>query len=324
MGKEKEYFNKTVFERYIILDQILKRGGTYTQILEILKQKHAIIISKRTLQSDLEYLRNSGLEIIEVSKKPKIFQYGSNEIGLFKNNYDQFIKKDYNMVLQLLGNFVNILEIDIVKAFMEFLKKEFQVDYKEKSIISMQDNFSNGQKYLLELFTAIYNKKVLKILYQPFNKKEPTYFKELHPYQLKLYNSRWYLICFDNDKSKFTLNLALDRIVSIENTEETFKINAFAINQFKDVIGVTLNQEAQKTRVVLKFTKHFYPYIKTKKIHSSQKEIAPETISLTVIPNTELYTKILSFGSNVELIEPAILRKELKTMIESISQLYKN
>ncbi|AJH14538.1 helix-turn-helix transcriptional regulator [Myroides profundi] len=320
---EKEYFSKTVFERYIILDQILKRGGTYEQILETLKQKHDIIISKRTLQSDFEYLKNCNLNIVEVSKKPKIFKYDTNEKGLFKNGYDEFIRKEYNMVLQLLGNFVNILEIDIVNAFMEFLKKEFQVDYKEKSIITMQDNFSSGQKYLLELFSAIYSKKVLKIIYKPFNKKEQTYFKDLHPYQLKLYNSRWYLICFDNDKSKFTMNLALDRIVSVECIEQTFKPKASTINQYKDVIGVTLIEGAQKTRVVLKFTESFYPYIKTKKIHSSQKEIAPQTISITVLPNNELYAKILSFGSHVELIEPPVLRKELKNRIELMSQLYK-
>ena len=63
----------------------------------------------------------------------------------------------------------------------------------------------------------------------------------------------------------------------------------------------------------------------TKPLHGSQKlDTADEdgnTISIEVIPNNELYQLFLSFGADIEVVFPSVVRSEMK---EKINKMYKN
>ena len=50
-----------------------------------------------------------------------------------------------------------------------------------------------GSEYLVPIIRAIREEQVLRIYYQPFYEDKP-YFADVHPYLLKEYRSRWYLI----------------------------------------------------------------------------------------------------------------------------------
>jgi hypothetical protein len=77
-------------------------------------------------------------------------------------------------------------------------------------------------------------------------------------------------------------------------------------------------------RIVLKFSEHRFPFVKAKPIHGSQKIIDADdhTISLNLIPNRELEAILLSFGDDVEVIEPQPLRLQVANKIKKSFEKY--
>src|SRR5690606_39120973 len=112
--------------------------------------------------------------------------------------------------------------------------------------------------------------------------------------------------------------LALDRFESIELCSTKFSPNDQYDweEYFDDMIGVSRPSNGVLTEIRLKFTSEQSPYIKTKPLHGSQKVISENEdgliIQIEVIPNFELESLILSFGSNCETLSPNDLKEKLK------------
>ena len=84
--------------------------------------------------------------------------------------------------------------------------------------------------------------------------------------------------------------------------------------------------EENKTieHVLLKFTPNRLPYVLSKPLHSSQKiENRREgIISINVIPNKELVSELIWFGSDVEVLAPDSLREKIKQKIAEMHKKY--
>ena len=81
-----------------------------------------------------------------------------------------------------------------------------------------------GIQYFDPIVRAIENSMVLRITYLPYYEDKP-YFNEVHPYLLKEFRHRWYLIGFNAYREQLR-TYALDRIRSLEElkTKEFKKI----------------------------------------------------------------------------------------------------
>lgn len=86
------------------------------------------------------------------------------------------------------------------------------------------------------------------------------------------------------------------------------------------MIGVTL--QGQLETVKLRFSENRFPFVETKKIHISQQTESNGTVSIRVYTNRELITKILEFGDDVEVLEPAALRETIKTILSNAQSRY--
>ena len=92
-----------------------------------------------------------------------------------------------------------------------------------------------------------------------------------------------------------------------------------------NIIGVTHEEEAKVEQVVIRTkTEYQHGLLLTKPLHHSQKEALPfgehdgqwyGEVVLTIEPNRELRGKILMYGEGLEVIEPLVLREQLKTTI---------
>jgi predicted DNA-binding transcriptional regulator YafY len=196
----------------------------------------------------------------------------------------------------------------------------------DKIIEFDQNNFLKGLEYISPIYNSILYKKALSFEYKSF-KQDTTQSFILHPYFLKQYNNRWYVFG-KNDDNQLIINLALDRIASIQEIKKAFIPNTgidFG-EYFEDIIGVTISNEAQIQNVILKVNNSLLPYITTKPIHGSQKikekGAAYTVISLQLIPNYELESLILSYGEGLEVLEPQTLREIIKKRVELISSNY--
>lgn len=171
-----------------------------------------------------------------------------------------------------------------------------------------------------DLFNAILYKKVLLIEYQSFKSNSIDSF-EIHPYYLKQFNSRWFLIGNRFEFENLT-NLALDRIISFTETNKKYQDSMIDFNDyFDDVIGVSIPPESSIIKIILNASNELTPYILTKPLHGSQKRISDSdqgfTFSIEVIPNHELEKLILSFGEGLKVIEPISFRGRIKDRLVS-------
>ncbi len=132
---------------------------------------------------------------------------------------------------------------------------------------------------------------------------------------------------FGQDKRFETLtNLALDRIENIEETDQQYIDSEIDFNEyFEDIIGVSVNEKVVE-QVILKVSNNSINYIKTKPLHGSQKVKEEKEnytiVELELIPNYELEALILSFGENIEILEPIELRERIKNRINSMLNNY--
>jgi predicted DNA-binding transcriptional regulator YafY len=274
-------------------------SGQYPSFREIKDHlyKHGFEISDRTLQRDIEQIRNEfGLEL----------RYNTPKRG-----YDIDYSKSVN-----------------VEAFFRFLEIVNTASLLSETLTESKNSLENisfgsfggmkGTENLKPILKAIKEKR--KIAFEHFNfhkNKKRKY--NLKPYLIREYQNRWYVVGivsgFDDLRT-----FGIDRIEYLEVTTETFqpdkKINPKEL--FESIIGVVYSL-GEKQEVILSFTPTQGKYVKTLPLHQSQKILADNKnelrISLNIIPNFEFTQQILLHGDTVKVIEPEWLVNEIKARL---------
>ncbi|MBL57624.1 MAG: hypothetical protein CMP61_10570 [Flavobacteriales bacterium] len=171
-----------------------------------------------------------------------------------------------------------------------------------------------GKEFLQPLYTAIKDYHQVELVYKRFNSNKESR-RVIHPYLLKEYKHRWYLVGFVEDKDSLS-TYALDRMVSVDLKEEDFIVqqNFNPEEFFKFSFGITQNNE-KPYKVKLKFPSQQKGYLITQPLHASQviKEQSDNTliIELEVYLTYELVERILGYGEHVEVIAPIELKAEI-------------
>ena len=169
------------------------------------------------------------------------------------------------------------------------------------------------------------NKQVLNIRYKSFKKNKPVTC-EIHPYYLKQYNNRWFLFGWNTEFGAIT-NFALDRIEAVSPMLGEYKPKPEELDfdeYFDDIVGVTIPKDRHIEHIVMRVAPDRYPYIKNKPLHPSQHNYDKEyRISIDVIPNNELIALLLSFGSQLEVLEPQSVRNMMREHIKTLNKFYK-
>jgi len=206
------------------------------------------------------------------------------------------------------------------------LQATFKFGEQANQIIEFEQNeFLKGKDFINTLYHAVVNKTVLLISYENFKSGEVKDI-ELHPYYLKQYNNRWFIFgrnpLFEN-----VTNLALDRINSIKPITKEFLEHDIDFSEyFEDIIGVSSRVGEESVELILKVDINLWPYIKTKPLHGSQKvkEVNDEFVllSLQLIPNYELESKLLQFGEQLEVVSPDAFREKMAIRIQKMNQKY--
>lgn len=182
----------------------------------------------------------------------------------------------------------------------------------------------NGSQHLTGIVNAILQKKVLRIYYKPFYEDKP-YFINVHPYLIKEYKYRWYLIGLNDLKNELR-TYALDRIWEIEEIKEEYIPATFNPEEyFRNSFGV-IAPTGEPPKIIMELSRHQAQYIITQPLHHSQVLEAEKdqsmVFSLRLHPTIEFIQWILSMGSEILIHEPDNLRK--KVIIEYQNALRRN
>jgi len=215
-----------------------------------------------------------------------------------------------------LQQFKGLPQFDQLESMIKGLEKKYRFELPEsENIISFDTNeYVDGLEYLSEIFSAIVGKRTLRVTYKPFGKEERD--QIIHPYYIKQYNNRWFLIGKSEGYEGLT-NLALDRIRSVQDSKVKYESADVDFEEyFDDIIGVTM-PDSDVEKVVLQFSEHRFPYVKAKPMHPSQRAHAEDrTIEIEIKVNKELMQKILSYGSDITVLAPASLKQQIKQELE--------
>lgn len=326
--------NKNHLTRLLFLDKCFQEENMYYNIDDLLAklEVNGFPVSKRTLYDDINYIKSEegfGMEFVNKKEYGRtIYRYAEPEKSMFNKLLTDGDMFAINDLLSALNMFRGMPHLDwtakMCDKLEEVLRGEQAYDNKEKPIMGFDQNVDlKGINELLPtLFNYIKAKQTLKIKYTTFTDK--TFVWIIHPYYLKQYNNRWFLLGL-NKYGKLS-NLAIDRIESvaadttpyIPNTEIDFD------DYFYDVIGVSFDpKQPDISNVELLFDEERWPYVRTKPMHPSQREIRERTIQLKVRINNELVTQILSFGNQVTVLAPEKLRDTIKSIYSKALENYK-
>ncbi len=331
--------NKDFTRRIEILDECLRRRqkkwfieDLFEAVNEKMDDRFDKKVSKRTVYSDLEYLQNEkNAPIIKCWEGQRVYYKYEDATYSILNlpiSEEEIIKlKDAIKMLREVNDFNLLDEVDVI---VEKLEHTIATNVPEnRSMIQFEKHtYADGAEYIDDLFSAIKDKSVLKVIYQPFGVAEPQEWV-VHPYLLKEYRNRWFLICRRDGTEKVS-NLALDRIKKIKNSSSSFIENDLfdADTYYTYLVGVTFPEGENVQDIVLKVTGRQVNYVKTKPIHKSQ-EIVEEPdantliIRLKLIINYELQSVLLSYTPDIEVLQPISLRNQLLEKYLAVVEIHK-
>ncbi|MFM2393499.1 MAG: hypothetical protein RLZZ546_1481 [Bacteroidota bacterium] len=328
--------NKSALIRYKTIDKCLQnrfRKWTLDDLLDAVNdalyeyEGNRNGISLRTLQADLQMMRSDklGYNAPIIVKDKKYYAYEDKNYSITQMPISETDLQKLNESISFLGQFKSFSHFRDLTGIIQ--KIEDHIHSRQSNappIIEFETNNNlKGLEFLDPLYQFILHKKALEVEYKSFKAKEPTIIN-FHPYLLKEFNNRWFLVGKNTDNPKIQI-IALDRILKInEHSKLKYKIDpTFNSNSFfKDIVGVTLMEGLRIEEIIIKADLHNAPYIKTKPIHASQCIVSEDekstTFSYHIKINPEFERIILGFGCNVEVIKPLRLRNKIyKNLIKA-------
>ena len=190
----------------------------------------------------------------------------------------------------------------------------------------MLEHIPAGKEYLQPIINAMKEGHKLQMGYRKFGQKEG-YTIWIEPYAIKVFKQRWYLLA-KTDKQDMPRVYALDRIEHLEETAEEFEFPADFDTEafFADCYGVFSGSEMKAERVVIRAYTPLTSYLRTLPLHHSQKELhsTPEyaDFEFYLRPTFDFRQELLSQGNEVEVLEPASFREEMREMARKLLERY--
>lgn len=189
------------------------------------------------------------------------------------------------------------------------------------------EQIPSSQKFLTDIISAMRDGKAISITYQGFSRPESSTFTA-YPYCVKIFRQRWYMLA-KTPKWDFPTLYALDRMIDMEEMEETFELpkDFDAEKFFSNYFGIIIENAAPED-IRLKVDADQVKYYRSLPLHHSQQEVETteqySVFSLRVVPTFDLLQEILAKGNTVEVLSPAPLRNWVAEKAGKMNEIYKS
>ena len=335
--------NKNALVRYRHLDRLLSDHHHYYDIHDLTEKVNDLLefdgfspVTQRCIEKDLidmQGLFSAPIEHEKKNSKNCIF-YWNRSFTIFSQEMSREERNLLREVLSTIGQFNGLDNFKWLDDFKIGLGLE-----ERRQIISFSNNpFLQNSNLLGTLFDQISNEVVIKLSYHTFT--DPTIRNIVfHPYLLKQYNDRWFLLGAADSDHKI-LTFALDRIDEVEPLPEKkyAECPEELQERFENIVGVTLYEERKCEHILCWVNGSSKGYVDTKPMHESytpykgEKEIELHNLypkleggmffSIDCIPNFELIRELCSFGGNLVVLSPDTIRKEIKNRLQEHLERY--
>ncbi len=312
--------------RYNILDYCFrKRAYSFDELHKVLNRQIANFypsesISIRTLRDDLKVFRDKKKGFgAPLPDKARILKYDDNNFSIAQRpllEYEQYL---IEAAQRLLERFENHPRYDkLAEALIKFQDEEEQDDDTSRILFYDQNEEYKGIKYLKPLYLAIKKKQVLEITYKGFHDELSSQY-EFQPQVLKQYNRRWFVFGLNTSKEIEKWSIPLDeRLINFRLLEDVKlqESNTDWDKFFRSMVGIVRPLNAEVEKIVLRFHNGRENYFKTKPFHPDFEEFfeddKQDQVWFETIINKELVQQILSYGQDLEVLEPESLKNKLK------------
>ena len=294
-----------IFKQYIWLTDIIYRTGriTYQEI------------NKRWINTDLS--------LGEPMNRATFKRYKDAIEELFNLNIvcDRKTNEYYIENEEILKN--NTLQYWMLDSLSVSNMLMDSISLKDRILL---ENIPSGKEYLHLIIDAMKQEHKLEMEYRKFG-RTVGHHVTVEPYAVKVFKQRWYLLAHDG-KKEMPAVYALDRIVSLEESAETFQYpkDCSAEFFFKDCYGVFYGTNDKAQRIVLRAYPPYINYLRTLSLHASQKELASTEeyadFEYYLRPTFDFKQELLAQGDEVEVLEPAELRQEMENTIKRMLKRY--
>lgn len=288
-------------------------------------------IQRRQIYNDIRFMESPEGWSIQLNDdlkdgKKRIYRYLNPSFSIYKRPLDD---QEMDMLVQAIGvlnRFKGLPQFEWMESLLTHLEDKFHLKGNDSSVIGFEQNIDyTASSLLTPLFMSIVNKQVIQVNYETFDNKETLW--TIHPYYIKQYNNRWFLFGLNSMEKNQISVIPLDRIKAFEADSSQKYIENETIDfdeYFDDVIGVTIPKKSKSCPIVLQFSPNRFPYITTKPLHGSMiiRDKDHCIIELNLIPNKEFESLILSYGSDVKILEPEWLKDKIMSKIEDMMKNY--
>lgn len=329
--------NKGALIRRQVLDRCLSSNRSYTlhELMEkcnfaLVEHGFREVTSENTIRTDLFELEAQypQAEVVPIRKGRNIYyHYKDPDFSIYKIPLTDDEILGLTQAVSVLSRFDGMPGFEWLDGLIKRFKPSINIDTDIKSIVGFDENPNlKGKEHFAPLLKSILDRQVLIVRYCGYRNPQETNVI-IHPYFIKEYNNRWFLLGLNDELGKIT-TLAFDRILEFTPIVKTYKPNTSVdfSSFFNDMIGVSRSPEDSPQVVRLFISDSQLPYILSKPIHHSQRIVEKSengaVLSLNVIFNYELEREILSLGDYVKVLYPTELVNKIKSRIYKANNLY--
>lgn len=187
-----------------------------------------------------------------------------------------------------------------------------------------------GEDLLPNILTAMKENRAIEVTHHSFYRKHACTLR-IHPYCIKMFRQRWYLIASIAPPNGKIRSFALDRIEKLKVLDEKFKLPEDWNSKefFKDAFGIIVNPDARIERVRLKVDASQANYFRSLPLHASQVEEEKNSdfsiFKYKMWPGAfDFKQELLRNGATVEVLEPSWLRADIAREVKEMYEVYHN
>ncbi len=260
-------------------------------------------------------------------------------------------RKQLHNIFKLAAVFEGAIPLKSILETTGCMDKEINKILKEYSKGIDVQLKADLARLISNIYTAISEKKVISFKWSKLNDNYATNDGVLHvaPYYIKKFEGNWYLLgCIRNSPLKnwvdfpwsvFPLQRILDEnptgnpIWQCQKPDIHYReidVNRI-LHYYSNVIGFNVptvpGEKFKETLdvkdIIIKVPSYKRTRLKEYPIHQSQK-YNPEdgTISIHVIENNELYSRLMSYGKDIEVLAPQEVRNKLRKKLAEALKRY--
>ena len=189
------------------------------------------------------------------------------------------------------------------------------------------EKIPSSRRWLPIIVNAMRDGKAIELTYQSFSRNEPTTFI-VHPYCLKLFKQRWYMLGKSEDYDMPRIYALDERMKNAVQTKKKLKVPAKfnAEEFFSGYFGIIVGDNCKPSTVEIKVDEDQVKYFESLPLHHSQTPVVT-TEDYTIyqyhlVPTFDFRQEVLRHGPSVEVLTPEWFRDEVAEDVRNMMKRY--